>query len=284
MTLAFVGDRYPLLVLNMSTQNGLIRALRCAIIALLLAAGVEGFKQLIFPSLSAWQLHITAILVCASIVFLLTFGLLCREHGQPEKLATGLLSDIAERKAAEETLRRLASIVEFSEDAIIVKTAQGVITNWNRAAEKMYGYTSAEAVGRDPLFLVPTQKQAEIQLIMERTRTGQSVECIETQRLTKEGSVLDVSLSISPIKDGNGQVTGASAIARDITHQKRAEEQLRLQSAALEAAANAIVITDFHGTIMWVNHAFTAMTGYSKEEALGNNLRLLKSGEQPEGY
>jgi diguanylate cyclase (GGDEF)-like protein/PAS domain S-box-containing protein len=190
--------------------------------------------------------------------------------------------DVTERKKAEETAQRLASIVEFSEDAIIGKSTDGVITSWNRAAEKMYGYTSAEAVGRDLFFLVPTQKQAEIQVITERTRTGQSVECLETQRLTKGGSVLDVSLSISPIKDGSGIVTGASAIARDITPQKRAAEQLRLQSMALEAAANAIVITDFHGTIVWVNHAFTTMTGYSREEALGNNPRLLKSGEQPE--
>ena len=148
----------------------------------------------------------------------------------------------------------------------------------------MYGYTNTEAVGRDLSFLVPTQKQPELQVIMERIRTGQPVECLETQRLTKRGAVLDVSLSISPIKDGSGRVTGASAIARDITARKRAEEQLQLQSAALEAAANAIVITDFHGTIVWVNHAFTTMTGYSKEEVLGKNPRLLKSGDQPEGY
>ena len=93
-----------------------------------------------------------------------------------------------------------------------------------------------------------------------------------------------MSLSISPIKDANGRVTGSSTIARDITAKKRADEQLKLQSAALEAAANAIVITDSHGSIRWVNGAFTAMTGYSKEEVLGKNPRLLKSGDQPESY
>jgi diguanylate cyclase (GGDEF)-like protein/PAS domain S-box-containing protein len=93
-----------------------------------------------------------------------------------------------------------------------------------------------------------------------------------------------VSLSVSPIKDASGQVTGSSAIARDLTPRKRDAEQLRLQAAALEAAANAIVITDFHGTIMWVNHAFTTMTGYSKEEVVGKNPRLLKSGKQPQSY
>jgi len=192
--------------------------------------------------------------------------------------------DVTERKKAEEALLKLASIVEFSEDAIIGKTAQGVITSWNRAAGQMYGYTTAEAVGQDVSFLVPAQKQAELQVIMERVRSGQPVECLETQRLTKAGTVLDVSLSISPTKDGSGCVTGASAIARDITAGKRAKEQLQLQSAALEAAANAIVITDFRGTIQWVNPAFTTMTGYSAEEVLGKNPRLLKSGKQSKSF
>jgi diguanylate cyclase (GGDEF)-like protein/PAS domain S-box-containing protein len=91
-------------------------------------------------------------------------------------------------------------------------------------------------------------------------------------------------MSISPIKDASGHVTGASAIARDITFRKRVKEQLKLQSAALEAVAHAIVIIDYEGTIVWVNRAFTTMTGYGKEEVLGKNLRVLKSGEQPESY
>jgi diguanylate cyclase (GGDEF)-like protein/PAS domain S-box-containing protein len=192
--------------------------------------------------------------------------------------------DVTERKKAEETVQKLASIVEFSEDAILGKSMDGKITSWNRAAEKMYGYTRGEVVGRDLSFLVPPGRQAEIQAIMERVLSGQPIECLETQRLTKTGSVLDVSLSVSPIKDPTGLITGASAIARDITLRKRAEEQLKLQSAALEAAANAIVITDYEGKIVWVNRAFTTMTGYGKEEVLSKNLRLLKSGDQPESY
>ena len=203
-------------------------------------------------------------------------------HGVEAELIAA--RDVTERKKAEETVQKLASIEEFSEDAILGKSMDGKITSWNRAAEKMYGYTRGEVVGRDLSFLVPPERQAEIQAIVERVLNGQPIECLETQRLTKTGSVLDVSLSVSPIKDSTGLITGASAIARDITLRKRAEEQLKLQSAVLEAAANAIVITDFEGTIVWANHAFTAMTGYSKEEALGNNLRLLKSGAQPESY
>ncbi|MGB7851371.1 MAG: PAS domain S-box protein, partial [Candidatus Sulfotelmatobacter sp.] len=156
--------------------------------------------------------------------------------------------------------------------------------SWNRAAEKMYGYTKTEVLGRNLSFLVIPERREEIRALIERLRAGHSVECFETQRLTEEGSVLGVSLSVSPIKDASGQVTGSSAIARDLTPRNRDAEQLRLQAAALEAAANAIVITDFHGTIMWVNHAFTTMTGYSKEEAVGKNPRLLKSGKQPQSY
>ena len=166
----------------------------------------------------------------------------------------------------------------------IGKTTEGVITSWNRAAEKMYGYTKTEVLGRNLSFLVIPERREEIRALIERLRAGHSVECFETQRLTEEGSVLGVSLSVSPIKDASGQVTGSSAIARDLTPRNRDAEQLRLQAAALEAAANAIVITDFHGTIMWVNHAFTTMTGYSKEEAVGKNPRLLKSGKQPQSY
>src|ERR1035438_8062105 len=112
---------------------------------------------------------------------------------------------------------------------MIGKNMDGEITSWNRAAEKMYGYTAAEAVGRDLSFLLPSEGQAEIRAIMERVQSGSPIDCLETQRLTKEGSVLDVSLSISPIRDASGRVTGASTIARDITHRKHAEEQLILR-------------------------------------------------------
>ena len=181
-------------------------------------------------------------------------------------------------------VQRLASIVEFSEDAIIGKDTNGVITSWNRAAEEMYGYTAAEAVGRDLSFLVPLERRAEIQTILKRIKSGQPIECMETQRFNKAGSLLDVSVTISPIRDAGRRIIGASTIARDITLHKRSEERLKVQSAALEAAANAVVITDSRGTMVWVNQAFTTMTGYTKEEVLGKNPRVLKSGGQPEKY
>jgi PAS domain S-box-containing protein len=134
------------------------------------------------------------------------------------------------------------------------------------------------------LFSVPPEKHAELHVLLQKIADAEPIEYFRTQGLTKNGTIIDVSLSISPIKDETGKLVGMSEIARDITARRRTEKQLRLQSAALEAAANAITITDRHGTIVWVNHAFTTMTGYSKEEVLGKNPRLLKSGEQPESY
>ncbi|MBZ5666050.1 MAG: EAL domain-containing protein [Acidobacteriia bacterium] len=203
-------------------------------------------------------------------------------HGVEAELIAA--RDVTERKNAEETVQRLASIVEFSEDAIIGTNLAGMITSWNRAAEKMYGYTTAEAVHQNLSLLVPSERQAEMRALMERVQNGLPIECLETQRLTKAGSVLEMSVSISPIRDAAGRITGASTIARDITLRKRAEERSTLQSAALEAAANAIVITDHEGTIVWSNRAFTTMTGYSAEEVLGKNAGVLKSGEQSESY
>ena len=200
------------------------------------------------------------------------------------RVATGLLSDITARKEADQALQTLAAIVEFSEDAILSKSLDGVITSWNRAAEKMYGYTRAEAVGRHMSFLFPPDRQSEMTRILEQIRSGYPIECLETQRLSKAGLLIDVSVTTSAIKDGNGRVVGVSTIARDITLRKRSEEQLKLQSAAIEAAANSIVITDSEGRIVSVNRAFTTMTGYNKDEVLGKNPRLLKSEVQSDRY
>ena len=230
----------------------------------------EVARQALDPKTSIWTTHTITILFTMLAAAALTFAALNTK-------AEGALRQ-------SEAVQRLASIVECSQDAIIGKTTEGVVTSWNRAAEKMYGYTGTEAIGRDLCFLVPSERQGEVQAIMERIRTGQPVECLETQRVTKAGCVLDVSVSISPIKDGSGRIIGASTIARDITLRKRSDEQLKLQSAALEAAAHAVVITDHEGKIVWLNQAFTALTGYSKEEVLGKNPRLLKSGEHSETY
>ena len=187
-------------------------------------------------------------------------------------------------KAAQQGLLRLAAIVQQSDDAIISTDLDGTVSSWNRGAERIYGYHAVETLGRHISFCYPPEKCREVRAFLQRILNDEAVEQFDTQRLTKNGAMIDVSLSLSAIKDGTGKLVGVSGIARDVTARRRTDKELRLRSSALEAAANGIVITDRQGTIVWANHAFAAMTGYSKEEALGKNLRMLKSGEQPDNY
>ena len=197
--------------------------------------------------------------------------------------ADGLLSDVTERKTADEAVYRLAAIVESSQDAITGSTLDGVVTNWNTGAEHLYGYAASEALGRNITFVAPPEKQKELKGLRETVAQGRSV-TVETQRLRKDGTIVGVSVSVSPIKDDAGKITGISGIARDITGRKRADKQLGLQSAALEAAANAMVITDREGTVVWVNEAFATMTGFSGNEVLGKNPRILHSGDHDKAF
>src|SRR5918912_38998 len=134
--------------------------------------------------------------------------------------------DITERKRAEEVHARLAAIVESSEDAIIGKTLEGTITNWNRGAQNIYGYSAEEVVGKPINILVPPDRPNEIPKILERLRRGEAIDHYETVRVAKDGRRLDISLTISPIRDSSGNIAGASTIARNITERKRAEEEL----------------------------------------------------------
>jgi PAS domain S-box-containing protein len=126
----------------------------------------------------------------------------------------------------EEEHARLAAIVESSEDAIIAKTLEGIITSWNPGAKEIYGYSAEEAVGQPISMLVPPERSNEIPAILERLRRGEKVEHFETVRVTKDGERRDISLNVSPIKDSAGNIVGASTIARDITEQKRLEAAL----------------------------------------------------------
>jgi PAS domain S-box-containing protein len=144
-----------------------------------------------------------------------------------------------ELRAANETLRsesargRLAAIVDSSDDAIISKTRYGIITSWNSGATKMFGYTETEAIGRPAMMLFPPQRVAEETDILARINRGERVPSFETERVRKDGTLIDVSATISPIKDDDGNIIGASKIARDITERKRAEQRLAAQVARL---------------------------------------------------
>jgi two-component system, chemotaxis family, CheB/CheR fusion protein len=151
-----------------------------------------------------------------------------------------LLVDTTNQKKSEEAKGRLAAIVEYSEDAIISKDLNGIITTWNHGAEKLFGYTAQEAIGRPVSILAPPGRENEMMEILERIRRRQNVEHYDTVRLRKDGTPLDISLAVSPIFDANGEIIGASKIARDITSRKVAEDEraallIREQSARAEA-------------------------------------------------
>jgi PAS domain S-box-containing protein len=135
--------------------------------------------------------------------------------------------DVTERRRAEETQALLAAIVESSEDAIVSKTLNGIIRSWNSGAEQLFGYQRSEAVGQPITLIVPPERIDEERRILDRLRRGERIEHFETVRVSKDGRRLDISLTVSPIRDGEGRIVGASKVARDITERKRAAEALR---------------------------------------------------------
>jgi PAS domain S-box-containing protein len=144
------------------------------------------------------------------------------------------LRDITERRRLDDVRARLAAIVESSEDSIISKDRNGIVTSWNRGSEKLFGYTEEEMLGQSIRKLIPADRQNEEDEILARIHNGQTVEHFETERMRKDGTIVHVSLMISPIHDANGDVVGASKITRDITERVRLERQLR-QSQKMEA-------------------------------------------------
>ena len=141
--------------------------------------------------------------------------------------AVNLLVDVSERARADEPAHRLAAIVDSAEDAIIGKDLNGIIRTWNAAAERVFGYAAEEIVGRSILTLIPEERRHEEDAILAKLRSGQRVEHFETVRQKKDGTLIDMSLTISPIKDARGGIVGASKIARDITDRKRWERVLQ---------------------------------------------------------
>jgi PAS domain S-box-containing protein len=141
--------------------------------------------------------------------------------------AINIFEDVTDWRKAEQASRRLAAIVESSEDAIISKDLNGIITSWNQAAERVFGYTAEEVIGKPITLLIPPERHDEEPGILARIQRGERIEHYETVRQHKDGSLLDISLTVSPIRDALGNIVGASKIARDITRRKLVEEALR---------------------------------------------------------
>src|SRR5271170_7850938 len=130
---------------------------------------------------------------------------------------------VAGLKQTPTAILRLAAIVEYSDDAIIGKDLNSIVTSWNKGAEKIFGYTSAEMIGTSIMRLVPSDRHDEENQMLEKIKRGESMEQFETLRLTRDGRLIDVSVTVSPIQDVDGKPIGVSKVARDITERKRAE-------------------------------------------------------------
>ena len=167
----------------------------------------------------------------------------CDEAGTPVAIA-GYYRDVTEQRRAEEANARLAAIVESSEDAVFSKTIEGTILTWNAGAERMYGYAADEIIGESVALLIPPGSEGELIELLDHIRSGTPIERHEAVRLRKDGSELDVSLSMSPIRDAAGRVVGASAIAHDVTERRRAEQKiLRLDRLYVTlAAVNRVIV------------------------------------------
>ncbi|MDF3041567.1 MAG: signal transduction histidine kinase, partial [Thermomicrobiales bacterium] len=196
------------------------------------------------------------------------------------------------------TDRFLAAIVESSDDAIIGKTLQGTITSWNRGAERLYGYAAAEAVGQPISLIIPPELPSELPGIMARLRRGERIDHYETVRVRKDGTRLDVSVSISPMRDDADRIVGAASIGRDITERTRAErerraleDQARREAAARreseerfravwEATSEALALSDHDGVVLAVNPAYCALYGRPPEELVGRSFAVIFPEEQ----
>jgi two-component system CheB/CheR fusion protein len=198
------------------------------------------------------------------------------------------LTDISALEHARARLAQLSAIVESSDDAIIGKTLDGVISTWNAGASRLYGYSAEEAIGRHASFLYPAGRKEEIDAVLQQVRASRPVERMETQQLRRDGSLVDVSVTFSPILDRSNGIVGISGISRDITQLVRArqeiadrEERIRL---LLDSTAEAIYGIDLSGVCIFCNAACARLLGYESPSALiGKQMHHLIHHTRPDG-
>src|SRR5665647_1470538 len=186
-----------------------------------------------------------------------------------DQLVIAAVRDLTARHEAEEARRqsdRMSAMIEFSGEAIISTTLSGAITSWNRAAERLFGYSNQEAVGESVELLSPEDRTGEMRAILDRFRAGEPVERLETIRARKDGTVFPASLSVSPIRHANGAIVGASTITRDMTKEKEAFESAR---SMIESSLDSLVAISPEGMITDVNEATVKVTGIPRDELIG---------------
>ena len=214
------------------------------------------FQQLRAGSINHYQLEKRYFRRDGSVVWgSLNISLL---NSPPSPLVIAMVEDITAKKTAEEARFRHTAIVESSEDAIVSTTVDAVITSWNAGAQRMFGYTETEAVGKSVCIIVPPELPDEENKIISTVKAGGRIQQFETIRVTKSGEKIHVSLSVSPIKDSSGEIVGFSGMTRDITERKRVEEALRRSEERLRLAQQAARIGTFEWNIRTGVNTWTA--------------------------
>jgi diguanylate cyclase (GGDEF)-like protein/PAS domain S-box-containing protein len=184
---------------------------------------------------------------------------------------TTLIVRALRRRVVDDT-EQLAALVEGSEDAIVGKDLDGVVTVWNHGAECLFGFSAAEALGRSVTELVPPAREGEDAELMRRALSGERIESHTTERRVKDGSLVSISATISPIRDGNGRIVGTVSIARNLTLARHAAHRIALQSELLDAVDAAVIVTDFAACVTYWNRGAERLYGYAAEEAIGRDL------------
>ncbi len=197
------------------------------------------------------------------------------------------ISRYIERRQTDEAQRHLAAIVESSRDAIFSETLDGIIQTWNHAAERMFGYAASEVIGKHIIGVLTTEQGQEAQKFLERIRRGHQIQRVETKRRRKDGSDVDVALTISPIMDDNGRIVGASFIARDLSEERMVEASLRESDERIrhtfEQAAVGIAHVGPDGRLLRVNQKFCSILGYSQTELLTKTFQTITHPEDVAG-
>ncbi len=186
--------------------------------------------------------------------------------------ASSIVRDVTERHLAEAEARRLAGVVESSADAIVSFDVDGRFSSWNPGATALLGFTREEAIGRPVLSVVPEARREEFERCVEAVRRGETILGWETERLRKDGSLVEVEITVSPLSDADGNFTGMTAIVRNISERREAERRFR---SLLEAAPDAMVIVDEAGIITLVNDQVERLLGYARNELLGERVERL---------
>jgi PAS domain S-box-containing protein len=190
-------------------------------------------------------------------------------------LVVTAVRDVSEQRKAVEIAQLTAAVVQYSNDAIMASTLEGTITSWNPAAERMYGYSAKEIIGKSGSRLTPEGRAGEFFAILTSVRDGKAVEHLETMRVRKDATVVPVSVTVAPIRDEEGEIVGASAVHHDVTQQRQAFEAAQRIAAIVEGSDDAIIGKTLGGIITSWNPAAEQMFGYSGPEIVGKSVDLL---------